>query len=223
MLKKNYRAVLFDLDGTLADSALDLGGALNFLRQQQGLPTLSITELRPHVSGGAKALIRAGFGLGPEDAAYADLQQRFLDYYQAHSCVATVLFNGIAELLDELDARQIPWGIVTNKAARFTQGIVAALGLAQRAKTVVSGDTAAKPKPAPEPILYACQEAGINPVETLYVGDDLRDVQAGLAAGTGTIATAWGYLGSGEPIEAWGADAIIQHPHELLSYLVAPS
>lgn len=212
-------AVLFDLDGTLADTARDLGSALNRLLNEEDRAPLSYEALRPHVSGGARALLRTGFGLTPADAAYAEFQRRFLAHYQAAICVDTILFEGIAALLDELDERTIPWGIVTNKAQRFTLSVVDALGLRDRAACLVSGDSSPRAKPDAGPMLLACQLVGARPAETLYVGDDLRDVLAGKAAGMGTVAVAYGYLGDGAPIEEWGADAIIGTPAELLALL----
>lgn len=212
-------AVLFDLDGTLADTARDLGGALNRLRNEEGKPPLPHDVLRPHVSGGARALLNVGFGLMPADAAYAGFQQRFLGHYAAAICDDTVLFDGVAGLLDELDARRIPWGVVTNKAQRFTLLLADALGLRERAGCLVSGDSSPLPKPAAAPLLLACKLLGVLPGASLYVGDDLRDVQAGKAAGVGTVAVRYGYLGDGPPIEDWGADTIIDTPAEILALL----
>lgn len=212
-------ALLFDLDGTLADTARDLGGALNRLLQEEGRPPLPLESLRPHVSGGAGALLRAGFGLTPSDPAFAEYRQRFLDQYESAICRETVLFPGIADLLVRLDDRKIPWGVVTNKMERFTRQVVSALGLELRAACVISGDSAARLKPAPDPILLACTQAGVLPAATLYIGDDLRDIQAGKAAGTGTIAVRWGYLGTDSNIATWGADRIIDEPQELLDLL----
>ncbi|HEY6898017.1 MAG TPA: HAD-IA family hydrolase [Rhodocyclaceae bacterium] len=213
------RAVLFDLDGTLADTAPDLGGALNRLLEEEGRAVLPHEALRPHVSGGARALLRAGFGLSPDDARYPAMQQRFLAHYEAHICVGTRLFPGMAEVLEQLDNLGLPWGIVTNKIARYTLPVVAGLGLAERSACVVSGDSAARPKPAPDSLLLACQQAGVTPGEAIYVGDDLRDIQAGKAAGMGTIAAAWGYLGDGPDIAEWNGDHIIQRPQEILALL----
>ncbi len=214
-------AVLFDLDGTLADTAPDLGGALNHLLQEEGRAPLPMPQLRPHVSGGARALIGAGFGLTPEDADYPRLQQRFLALYETHICVDSRLFDGMVDLLYEIESANLRWGIVTNKIERYTRQVVTGLGLAQRAACVVSGDSTPNPKPHPEPLLLACRLAGVNPQHTLYVGDDLRDVQAGHAAGIRTIAAAWGYLGDGLPIEQWNADSIAMHPADVLGLIKA--
>ena len=213
-------SVLFDLDGTLADTAPDLGGALNRLREEAGLPPLALDILRPHASAGARGLIGAGFGLGPEHKRYPELQKRFLAIYEGQLCADSRLFSGVAELLAELDQRAIPWGIVTNKIERFTKPVVAGLGLSGRAACVVSGDSAAKPKPDPAPLLLACKLTGLKPAQAIYVGDDERDVQAGRAAGMGTVVAAWGYLG-GTPVVTWGGDHIINHPAALLGLLDA--
>lgn len=219
MTAEGVRAVLFDLDGTLADTARDLGGALNRLLVEEGRAPLALESVRPYVSGGARALIGCGFGLQPEDAGYEALRQRFLDHYSAAICVDTVLFDGIAQLLDGLEQRGIAWGVVTNKSERFATSVVAALDLAQRCQCLIGGDTAARPKPAPDPLLLACERIGIAPARTLYVGDDLRDVHAGKAAGTGTVAAAWGYLGDDLPIDRWQADWIIESPPDLFRLL----
>lgn len=213
------RAVLFDLDGTLADTARDLGGALNRLLAEENLPVLPLERVRPYVSGGARALIGCGFGLKPEDAGYERLRLRFLDHYESAICVDTVLFDGVAQLLEGLEQRSIAWGVVTNKSERFAASVVAALGLAQRCNCLIGGDTAARPKPAPDPLLLACERIGVAPANTLYVGDDLRDVQSGKAAGTGTVAAAWGYLGDDLPIDRWQADWIIETPPDLFRLL----
>ena len=212
-------AVLFDLDGTLADTARDLGAALNRLLAEEGRAAVPYEVLRPHVSGGARALLRTGFGLTPEDAAYPGYLQRFLAHYEAAICVDTVLFAGIAGLLDELDARSIPWGIVTNKAQRFPLAVAKSLGLRERAGCLVGGDVCARPKPDPAPLLLACKLIAATPADTLYIGDDLRDVLAGKAAGIGTVAVSYGYLGDGPPIGEWGADRIVASPAEILDLL----
>ena len=212
-------AVLFDLDGTLADTAHDLGGALNRLLVEENRPPIAIDLLRPHVSGGARALLGRGFGLTPADAGYDTLLRRFLTHYEAAICVDTVLFDGITEVLSTLEARAIAWGIVTNKSLRFATAVAAALGFQQRMACLIGGDSTPHPKPAPDPLLLACRLIGSAPAHTLYVGDDLRDIQAGKAAGTGTVAAAWGYLGDGLPLSEWQADWTIETPAELLTLL----
>ena len=212
-------AVLFDLDGTLADTAPDLAGILAHLQLENGLAPTPFEVLRPQVSNGVRGLLGAGFGLTPDAPAYADLAQRFLTLYAASLYVETCLFPGISELLDSLDERSIVWGVVTNKAERFARPIIEALGLAGRSICVVGGDTVARAKPFPDPLLHACKLAALDPVRCIYVGDDIRDIKAGKAAGMRTLAAAYGYLGSNEPIEAWAADAIINHPLEILSFI----
>jgi len=208
-------AVFFDLDGTLADTAPDLGGALNRVRSEEGLSHVPLHQLRPVVSQGVRGLLRIGFGLHPEDAAYAALQERVLTHYEQAICAETVLFPGVNELLERLEARGLPWGIITNKRSRYTEPLVRALQLDERAVAVVSGDTAGIPKPAPEPMLYACRAAGVNPEKCWYVGDDLRDVQAAHAANMHAIAAAWGYLGDGSPPEQWQADVLAHNPTDI--------
>lgn len=212
-------AVLFDLDGTLADTARDLGGALNRLLGEENQEPLAYNALRPHVSGGVRALLKVGFGMTTSDARYQDFHRRFLAHYQSALCQDTVLFDGIPELLDSLDARAIPWGVVTNKSQRFSLAVLDALGLRQRAACIVSGDSSPRPKPDPRPLLLACELAGAKPERSFYVGDDLRDVHAGRAAGTTTIAVTYGYLGDGLPVEEWQAHRVVDAPGEILALL----
>jgi 2-phosphoglycolate phosphatase len=213
------RAVLFDLDGTLADTAPDLTRALNSLLREHGRAPVPIELTRPLTSSGARGMIKAGFGLSPESEQYEDLKTRFLELYGAAVCVETRLYPGMDELLLALEQRGIPWGVVTNKIDRFTRPLLAALGLAARAACVVSGDTAARPKPHPDPLLHASRALALEPAACLYVGDDLRDIQAARAAGMPIIAAGYGYLGDdGDPHE-WGADAVIDHPLETLNFL----
>lgn len=209
-------AILFDLDGTLADTAPDLGHAANLLRIEEELEPLHLDDLRPHTSSGVRGMLHAAFGLSPKDPAYAGLSERFLRHYERHLCVNTCLFAGMHDLLASLDARAIKWGVVTNKRSRYTNPLVEALGLAERAACVISGDSTPHPKPAPDPLFRACELAGVRPEKSVYVGDDLRDIQAGRAARMKTVAAAYGYLGLETPIECWNADAIIRSPGELL-------
>lgn len=208
-------AVLFDLDGTLADTAADLGAVLNRLRTEAGQAPLPAETIRPHVSKGVRGLLGIGFALAPGDGLYAELHKRFLAYYGDSLCVATTLFAGVAELLDNLEEEGIKWGVVTNKTSRYTLPVMAALGLARRAACIVSGDSSPRPKPAPDPLLLASVIAGTEPSRCIYVGDDLRDMLAARAAGMGAVAAAWGYLGDSLPLEEWGADTIIQSPADL--------
>lgn len=212
-------AVFFDLDGTLADTAPDLAGTLNRLKAEQGLPPSPYEALRPRVSQGVRGMLGAGFGLTPEDEAYAPLAARFLALYSESLCIETRLFEGMDELLDKLDAWGITWGVVTNKAEHLARPIITTLGLAARCACIVGGNTTGRPKPHPDPLLHACALTGHAPQRSLYVGDDIRDIQAGRAAGMITVAAAYGYLGSAEPIQAWNADTIIEHPLDILALL----
>lgn len=212
-------AVFFDLDGTLADTAPDLAGALNRLKAEQGLVPSPLAQLRPQVSNGVRGMLGIGFGLTPDAPRYPAIAERFLQLYASALCVETRLFAGIDEVLSHLDGSGITWGIVTNKAERFARPLIEALGLTSRCACIVGGDTAARPKPFADPLLYACSSAGVAPADSLYIGDDIRDIQAGKAAGMRTIAAAYGYLGSSPPVSSWSADAIIGHPLDLLPLL----
>jgi N-acetyl-D-muramate 6-phosphate phosphatase len=214
-------AVLFDLDGTLADTAPDLGAALNQLLLEQGRAPLPMELLRPYVSSGARGMIGAGLGITPADAAYADLQRRFLAIYQDALCVGTRLFAGMAEHLDELEARAIPWGIVTNKSQRFAIPLMEGLDLRRRCVCIVCGDSARRAKPHGHPMHLASAVMGIAPGDCIYVGDDERDVISGRAVGMQTIVAGWGYLGDGKPPSHWGADAIAASPAEILGIAAA--
>jgi phosphoglycolate phosphatase len=214
-------AVLFDLDGTFADTAPDMARALNLQLARHGRDPLPFEDIRPQVSNGARAMIRIGFGLGPGDAGYDALRREYLAVYADHLALETALFPGMTELIGVLEGRRIPWGIVTNKPSWLTDPLMAALGLAQRAACIVSGDTAARPKPHPDPILYACDLIGLPPRDCCYVGDAQRDVAAGLAAGTATLAALFGYIREGDDPGSWGAHGLIRNPLEILDW-VAP-
>lgn len=216
-----FEAVLFDLDGTLADTAPDLGAAANLLLEQEGRLPKTLSALRPYTSQGVRGLLKAGFDIEPAHADYAGLAQRFLDIYATRLCEDTRLFDGIPELLDALEHMGLCWGIVTNKRKRFTDPLVERLALTPRTSCVVSGDTTAEAKPSPMPILHACDLLACQPQRTLYVGDDKRDIQAGQAAGCLTVAVSYGYLGHSGPLDSWGADLIIDHPADLASYLAS--
>lgn len=216
------RAVLFDLDGTLVDSAPDLAGAGNEMRAARGLPLLPYEAFRPMVGSGARGMLGVALQVTPEDDAFPALRDEFLQRYEARMTSHTQVFDAVVPLLEALAERDLPWGIVTNKAERFAVPLARALGLMGRAATLVCGDTTPRAKPHPEPLLEAARRLHVEPAECVYVGDDLRDVQAGRAAAMATVAAAWGYLGSGEPIGAWGADRIIGEPAELLDLLPQP-
>jgi N-acetyl-D-muramate 6-phosphate phosphatase len=213
------QAVLFDLDGTLADTAPDLAAAVNKMRHERGLEMVPLEDLRPLASAGARGLIGGAFGIGPEHPDFGAMREEFLANYEADLCIETTLFPGIDAVLDELDARAIRWGIVTNKVARLTEPLVALLGLDLRAGCVVSGDTTPHSKPHPAPLLHAARELDLPPERVVYVGDDLRDVQAGFAAGMVTVAAAYGYCGKDIPPTRWHAQHVVASPAELQKLL----
>jgi 2-phosphoglycolate phosphatase len=211
------RAILFDLDGTLADTAPDLAAAVNLCRSARGLAPAGYELLRPVASAGARGLIGAAFSLQPTQDGYEELRVEFLSNYAAAIAVKTRLFDGILPLLETLRANGFLWGIVTNKAARFTDLLVPQIGL-QHANCVISGDTTPYSKPHPEPLFEAARRLVMQPQDCWYVGDDMRDVQAGRAAGMPTIAAAWGYCGQTAPT-TWEADAIVDSPLHLLQLI----
>lgn len=223
LLNGNVRAVLFDLDGTLADTALDLVAAVNKVRTDRGLAPGPYETLRLQASHGARGLIGSAFGVAPEDAAFPSLRDAFLANYEAALCVQSRLFDGIPALLEALAARGMPWGIVTNKAARLTDPLVELLGLAEGAACVVSGDTTPHSKPHPAPLLYAAERIGIAPGRIVYVGDDLRDIQAGKAAGMATVAAAYGYCGDSLAPAEWQADAVVEHAGAIAPLVMLPA
>jgi N-acetyl-D-muramate 6-phosphate phosphatase len=214
-----HALVLFDLDGTLIDSAPDLAGAANAMRIARGLEALPLTALRPMVGAGARGMVGLALGVRPGDDGYEALRTEFLDTYERASLVHTAVFASVVPVLARLDALGTRWGIVTNKAERFTHPIVEGLGLTRRAAVVVCGDTTPHSKPHPAPLLEAARRGGAEPGACVYVGDDARDVQAGRAAGMATLAAGWGYLGAGAPVQAWGADAVLTEPAALLHWL----
>lgn len=212
-------AVLFDLDGTLVDSAPDLAAAVNRLRTDRQLPPVAYEKLRPMVGSGARGMIGAAFGIAPGHAEFELLRDAFLAHYQGSLLDRTEVFPPVAALLDALEALGLPWGIVTNKAERFAHPVVSGVGLADRAAAVVCGDTTPHAKPHPEPLLEAARRLGVPAASCIYIGDDLRDVQAGRAAGMATVAVTWGYLGESLPVAEWGADLVIDEPLQLLKWL----
>ena len=210
--------MLFDFDGTLADSAPDLAAALNRMREKRDLAPLAVEATRAYVSMGARGMLRVGFGMTPDAAGYAAMREEFLLLYAEAICVHTRLFNGMPDVLAELGRRSIAWGIVTNKAMRLTERIVPALGLAPAC--IVGGDSTPHLKPHPAPLLLAAEQLGLPPAQCTYVGDDLRDIQAARAAGMRSIAVDYGYHGGETPgPPTWNADAVISHPSQLLEHL----
>jgi len=215
----SFSAVLFDLDGTLVDTAPDLAFALNSLLLEQGQEPLAYEDIRPAASHGSIALLKLGFDLSPEDDNFKSLQQRFIELYQDNIDRETALFEGMEEVITKLEAHNISWGIITNKPAFLTDPLVAKLGLAERAACVVSGDTTAHSKPHPAPMLHACNLINHDPHDCLYIGDAKRDIEAGKNARMKTITARWGYLSEHDKPENWQADAIIDHPSEILQWI----
>jgi 2-phosphoglycolate phosphatase len=213
------RAILFDLDGTLADTAPDLAAAVNLLRTERGLEPTPYALLRPTASAGARGMIGAAFGLTPADEGYEELRVQWFDRYQAAMSVHSSLFGGVTELLAGIAEAGMTWGIVTNKPSRFTDPLIPQIGL-EHAGCIISGDTTGFSKPHPEPLLEGARRLGIAPEACWYVGDDLRDVEAGRAAGMVTVACSWGYCGTVEPA-SWGADYLLDTPTDLLETLRA--
>jgi phosphoglycolate phosphatase len=208
------RAVLFDLDGTLADTAPDLAYTLNHMRGARGLPPLPLAATRPVTSLGARGLLGAGFGLTPDHPEYASMREEFLRFYEANICRETRLFPGMAELLRTLEARDICWGVVTNKAEYLARPLLKEILPRSRCACIVGGDTTPHAKPHPAPLLAACGAIRRDAGACLYVGDDLRDIQAGRAAGMKVAVALWGYLNGGNPA-AWGADHLLERPADL--------
>ncbi len=214
-----YEGIFFDLDGTLADTAPDLVAATNKLLVARKLTPKPYEFLRPYASAGARGLLEGAFGISPDHEDFVVLRDEFFSNYEKALLVDSKLFDGIEHLLDQMDAAKVPWGIITNKSERFTNPLTDLMGLRQRAISTVSGDTTPHSKPHPEPILHAARSTNIDPTKSIYVGDDIRDVIAGKAAGMRTVAAAYGYCGCKEPPEAWGADYIINHPSDLLEII----
>ena len=214
-----FHGVFFDLDGTLADTAPDLVAATNKLLLARNLDPKPYEFLRPYASAGARGLLEGAFGIGADHPDFITLRDEFFSNYENALLVDSKLFDDIDHLLDQMDQAKLPWGIVTNKSQRFTNPLVELMGLNQRSISTVSGDTTPHSKPHPEPILHAAKLANIDPTKSLYVGDDIRDVIAGKAAGMKTVAAAYGYCGCKEPPEAWGADYLINTPLELVEII----
>lgn len=217
--KPSAAAVLFDLDGTFADTAPDLGAALNHVRALHRLPPLPLEITRLQASHGSAGLLKLGLNVTPDDAEYPALRDAFLAHYTAHICDHTTLFPGMAELIASLEQRGLPWGIVTNKPHRFTLPLMQALGYADRAACLVSGDTCAHAKPHPAPLLHAAEIIGIAPQHCLYLGDDRRDMEAGLAADMPSLIALYGYIDPQANLDTWQATGTIASPLALLEHI----
>jgi phosphoglycolate phosphatase len=213
------RTILFDLDGTLADTAPDLAYALNRVLLEQGREPLPFEVIRPVVSHGGLALTRLGFGIEADHPDFPALYQRLLDIYGDNIARETTLFPGMAELLHSLEQHHMNWGVVTNKPARLTEPLMDALGLSQRAACIVSGDTCTNRKPHPEPILYGCRLAGSEAAQCLYIGDAQRDIEAGNRAGLRTVVALFGYIGADDRPEDWQADVLLNSPKEIADWI----
>lgn len=216
---QRIRTVLFDLDGTLADTAPDLAAALNKLLAEEGRAHLAFERIRPVVSHGSTGLLRLGFGITPDADGFEALRSRLLAHYARNLCRATCLFPGIPEVLEVLHQRGIVWGIVTNKPAFLTEPLLARLRLDHPPACVVSGDSTQNRKPHPEPMLFACAIARAQPSESLYVGDAERDIRAGREAGMRTLVALFGYIGENENPAHWGADGMVRAPLEILEWI----
>ncbi|MDO6462038.1 HAD-IA family hydrolase [Granulosicoccaceae sp. 1_MG-2023] len=212
-------AMLFDLDGTLVDTAPDLIGALNAMLRDRGLAEKPAAQIRPVVSAGANAIIAAGFGLAPDSTEVADLREPYLAYYRDNLSACSRLFAGMGDVLNTLEQKQISWGVVTNKPAFLTDPLMAELGLAERCCAIISADTTPFKKPHPEPLFEACRRARLKPENCVYVGDDRRDIIAGNAAGMTTLAAQWGYFPADDGPADWPADGVVARPAELLNWL----
>lgn len=220
-MSASYKAVLFDLDGTLVDTAPDLGHAANLVRASLGLPPLPAADYRPVASAGARGLLKVALGIGPDDAAFPAHRDAFLAHYREHLARESRLFDGMSGVLEQIVAAGARWGVVTNKPSWLTRPLMQQLDLAGASACTVSADEVARPKPAPDSLFHACTLLGLKPADCLYVGDDRRDIDAGRAAGMATVAADWGYLGEGGPIETWQADHLARTPADLGALLSA--
>lgn len=213
------RAVLFDMDGTLLDSAPDFIAVTQAMREARGLPPVTDKAIADVVSGGARAMVAAAFDCPVDSAEFEALRLEFLERYQQHCAVLTRPYDGIPELLADIERTNLRWGVVTNKPVRFAEPIMQQLGLASRSALLICPDHVKNTKPDPEPMRLACQQLGLQPAEILFVGDDLRDIESGRAAGTRTAAVSWGYIHPSDNPRNWGADVVVEHPLELRQVL----
>ena len=215
----NIQAVLFDLDGTLIDSAPDLGAAADKMRTERGLPSLPLSAYRPMAGAGARGMLGVAFGMTPEHPEFASYREEFFVNYENAMTERTEIFAGVPDMIAALVRNGLPWGVVTNKSSRFTLPLTASLPLFGSAAAIVSGDTTPHAKPHPEPLFEAARRLGVAPERCVYVGDDERDIVAGLAAGMGTVAATYGYLGQQADVQRWGAHVHIDAPLALLKYV----
>ncbi len=216
---KHIRAVLFDLDGTLIDSAPDLGAAADKMRTDRGLSSLPYAMYRPMAGAGARGMLKIAFDMTPEHPDFMTMREEFFVNYEAAMTERTYVFDGVEDVIEHIQLRQMPWGVVTNKMARFTDPLTQAMPLFATASAIVSGDTTPHAKPHPAPLFEAAKRLGVSPDLCLYVGDDERDIVAGRAAGMATVAASYGYLGEKTDISSWGADLHVDSPNKLLQLL----
>ncbi|HUQ27542.1 MAG TPA: phosphoglycolate phosphatase [Usitatibacter sp.] len=214
-----FEAVLFDLDGTLADTAPDMARTVNEMRTRRGLAAVAPQVVRPYVSRGARGMLMAAFDMTVDHPDFAAMREEFLAIYGDNLVVDSRLFPGMPDLLDRLEAEDIAWGVVTNKYERFARPLLEQMGLGSRARVIIGGDTCAKAKPFPDPLLAAAARLGVRPERSLYVGDDERDVQAARAAGMPVVVAGYGYLGDGPPPSEWNADGIVASAQELGAWI----
>lgn len=219
---RGVHAVLFDLDGTLIDSASDLGSSADGMRLSRGMTSLPLEQYRPHAGSGARGMLHVAFGITPEHVDYPALKEEFFGAYEGCMTQRTAPFDGVTDLLDRLVGGGLRWGVVTNKSQRFTNPLSRAMALFETASVVISGDTTPHAKPHPEPLLEAARRLQLLPSQCIYVGDDERDIRAGKAAGMSTVAACYGYLGFGADVASWGADAEVSSPLQLLKLLELP-
>lgn len=220
-MRAGVAAVLFDLDGTLVDSAPDLAGTVNEMLASRGREPVGYESLRPHAGSGARGMLGAAFGVAPGQPGYEALRDEFHDHYASRLLQQTQVFDAVHDVLQVLGRHALPWGIVTNKALRFAEPLVNALGL-QGGAALVGGDSTPHTKPHPAPLLEAARRLGLPATRCIYVGDDRRDMHAGRAAGMGVLAAAWGYLGTDDLPASWDADRVLSHPADLLQWLELP-
>jgi 2-phosphoglycolate phosphatase len=218
-METGYEAILFDLDGTLLDTAGDLVAAVNVLLEKHEQSALPVSRLRPWVSQGGLTLVSMAFDISRESAQAQELWQQYLVEYAAKSNEQTVLFNGLEGVLQSIEKSGRPWGIVTNKPEFLTIPLLQNIGLSKRTNCIVGGDTVTRGKPWPDPVLYACDLLHADPNNCLIIGDDIRDIQAGQAAGLATIAAAWGYIRPDDDPHTWGADVVIEQPDQLRGWI----